>query len=318
MSVTEIAVVIGAALAALLALWALLTFVVGRVVVVPADEFYVTNDWNQNFKRALPPGTHFLLNFRERLVNGEKAPLYTFPSRDSQNKEAQGQLRLKSGAISKRTQFCAPVFTALTQESLHMLVEPLVQFRADLDRAKDLVDVGENFGLALCSRIKQAFTVEFGKREDQELKDELKSVEDSVLKTLQEIETREPLGVVFETISFNFRQDREPHRLRRAVLGPQLGPDVVTSAEGRSPHPEGVAFMEAAEYDVIMNLFTEPDKKMQALLAILEMQTRRDIAEALAKSKQLVVVTAQELGLASSSVQLEAMRAKGLPPAPSR
>ncbi len=45
----------------------------------------------------------------------------------------------------------------------------------------------------------------------------------------------------------------------------------------------------------------------KALLAILEMQTRQNIAEALASSGQLVVVTAQELGLASAGAQRDAV-----------
>ncbi len=75
--------------------------------------------------------------------------------------------------------------------------------------------------------------------------------------------------------------------------------------------------MEASEYDVIMNLFPNPADKKEVLLAILEMQTRRDIAEALARKGQLVVVTAQELGLAGAATQMEALRKAAAPVAPS-
>jgi hypothetical protein len=43
-----------------------------------------------------------------------------------------------------------------------------------------------------------------------------------------------------------------------------------------------------------------------AILALLDMQTRQNIAEALAASGQLVVVTPQELGLISAAAQREA------------
>ena len=44
-----------------------------------------------------------------------------------------------------------------------------------------------------------------------------------------------------------------------------------------------------------------------ALLAMLEMQTRQNIAEALAASGQLMVLTPQELGLVSADAQRSAL-----------
>jgi hypothetical protein len=65
--------------------------------------------------------------------------------------------------------------------------------------------------------------------------------------------------------------------------------------------------------DLLADVFKGRDPaSTQALLAMLEMQTRQNIAEALAGSGQLVVVTAQELGLASATAQRDAVVNAGM------
>ncbi len=62
------------------------------------------------------------------------------------------------------------------------------------------------------------------------------------------------------------------------------------------------------QLDQIGDVFNKRDPaSTAALLALLEMQTRQNIAEALAASGQLIVVTPQELGLVGDVAQREAL-----------
>jgi hypothetical protein len=55
-----------------------------------------------------------------------------------------------------------------------------------------------------------------------------------------------------------------------------------------------------------------------ALMALLEMQTRQNIAEALAASGQLLVLTPQELGLISAAAQRDALARRAVAAQPSQ
>jgi hypothetical protein len=69
----------------------------------------------------------------------------------------------------------------------------------------------------------------------------------------------------------------------------------------------GVLALRPQQIDQLADVFTNRDPaSTAAILSLLEMQTRQNIAEALASSGQLVVVTPQELGLISAAAQREA------------
>lgn len=280
--------------------------------VVHDGEFFELYSPRHGGSRILDKGVHTLWRPSSRIVSGEKAQRYEYPS-------SRGVASLRhpeTGAISLRPQFCEIEFHALTQEPLKMRVRPLVQFRVDRENFHSIRELGDNFGLALTRRIEQAFEVEFGKREDQEITEQIAAVKAAVLKSLNDLESSRHIGIVFEDLNFTFHRADEPHRIRAgAPTGGGSGQATATDGH-RAPHPEGVAFMEASEFDVIMNLFPNVADKKEVLLAILEMQTRRDIAEALARKGQLVVVTAQELGLAGAATQVEALRKTAAPVAP--
>lgn len=254
-------------------------------------------------------GAHHLRG-GEHVVAGARAARFGYPVIAGDGRETTEYLRDEtSGAVSLHPQFCSFRFTALTREPLAMSLQPQVQFAVHPAQFHHLRDIGDKFALALTSRIRQAFEGEVGKREDQGLNEDRVAINETVLEMLRQAEMREPLGIEYKTVTFSFQRDMDPHRSHRS--GGTAGADVTglvsASADG-SGHPSGVAFMEAAEYDVIMNLFSKDEDRKEVLLAILEMQTRRDIAEALARKGQLVVVTAQELGLATKPAQLEAIR----------
>lgn len=275
-----------------------------RVYNVQADETFFIRDWENDFKRGLKKGINVLLDPRESVIRGANKPRYEFPSIDGADNRTTGHLRNeKTGALDLKQQFCAPSFIALTNEPRRMRVDAWVQFKVDSTKLQRIHDLGNSFGRALVKRIENAFSDQFGARKDEEVRKDRHVISEAVLKELVDFEKSKPLGLEFEIIDFEFKEERA------SLRGPgEKGED------GRplSAPGQGVAFMDVADLDAIMNLFTGPER-MRALLAILEMQTRRDIADALTRSGHLVVVTAQELGLAGTAVQLDAMK-KLLPP----
>src|SRR5262249_11520061 len=92
-----------------------------------------------------------------------------------------------------------------------------------------------------------------------------------------------------------------------AAAGAAGAPALVNGA-ARAGRTAGVLALRPQQLDQLADVFNGRDPaSTRALLQILEMQTRQNIAEALANSGQLVVVTAQELGLAGLAAQREAM-----------
>ena len=70
------------------------------------------------------------------------------------------------------------------------------------------------------------------------------------------------------------------------------------------------------QIDQLADVFKNRDPAaLNALMALLDMQTRQNIAEALAASGQLLVLTPQELGLIGAAAQREAL-ARRVAPAP--
>lgn len=303
----QLSIVIGV-LAVLIAL-----YLIGRFHIVPEDETFMIRDWDNDFKYPLKKGPNLLLDPRERVIKGAKQPRFEFPSRDGADNPITGHLcDNRTGKLNLKPQFCAPSLIANTNEPRRMRVDAWVQFRADRPRVGDVHALGHNFGRAMVKRIESAFRTEFAGRKDEKVREDEREIQEAVLKRLLDLEKTKPLGVVFENIDFDFKEERMSFR---GGAPSALG---AASEDGVRPIAapgQGVAFMHFEDFDAIMNLFPT-EERTQALLFILEMQTRRDIAAALANSGQLVVVTAQELGLTSAAVQLDAMKAEMRPPGP--
>jgi hypothetical protein len=118
------------------------------------------------------------------------------------------------------------------------------------------------------------------------------------------------LGINFHTASFSFIEQDE-----FAVSIPGLTPGVAPTPEQaaaidrarQSARAQGVLSLRPQQLDQIADVFKGRDAAgTAALLAMLEMQTRQNIAEALAAAGQLVVVTPNDIGLVGLSAQREA------------
>ncbi|MBC7767274.1 MAG: hypothetical protein H7124_00655, partial [Phycisphaerales bacterium] len=297
------------------ALIAAFGFFVTRYYEARYDRTYMTQN-ERGFARALE-GKVVLWDFEETVVKGPQAPHIDFVALDP----ATGGRRIvrlldpKTGSINLRPQYCAPLaFESVTADSHKVIVEARVQFSLNRKLLKHVYEIQE-FSLALDSRIQSAFRSEIGKRRDEELRASLSEVERAAIEHLRRAETEgdetgEPgmaLGVNFHTANFTYTQPDE------FALGLPLG-GVAANGQPATPaaieaaraamRAQGVLALRPQQIDQLADVFTNRDAaSTAAILTLLEMQTRQNIAEALATSGQLVVVTPQELGLISAAAQ---------------
>lgn len=297
------------------------------------DFTYMTHN-DQGFKRALK-GRGFLIDPEEFIVRGPNAPKIEFVALDP----ATGQRKLapllnqKTGAINLRPQFCVPLpFPGITADDHPVVIEARVQFSLNRDKMFFVYNI-QDFGLALETRIQSAVRAEVGKREDQQLRANLGGVEEAATKRLrqaeedgdEEHEMGIALGVKFHGVSFTYSSAEEYARsgaaptvagVGAAASGP-AGEAAAQAAGGRGAYRPGALSLTPQQLDKLADQFrTQTPQSTAALLAILEMQTRQNIAEALASTGQLIVVTPQELGLAGATVQGQILAREGHSQAP--
>lgn len=298
------------------------------------DRTFMTHD-DRGFKRALH-GRGVLWDWEEAVVKGPDAPHIEFVALDP----ATGQRRAgrlldpRTGSINLRPQYCVPLpFSATTSDAHRMIVEARVQFSLNRDLLKYVYQL-EDFSLALETRIQSAFRAEIGTRPDEVLRGALHEVEAAVIAHLRKAErdgdeAGEPgmaLGVNFHTASFTYMAAEDHFAALSAGMatGPAASGEagaVAQSAARAMARTQGVMALRPQQLDMLADVFKGREAaSTQAVLALLDMQTRQNIAEALAGSGQLVVITAQELGLASATAQRDAMlnaasRTAAAPPA---
>lgn len=300
-------------LAAVLYIWT-------RYYEARADRTFMTHD-DRGYKRALA-GKTVLWDYEESVVRGPTAPHIEFVGLDP---ATGGRRNVKlmdprTGAINLRPHYCAPLpFDAVTLDSHKVIVEARVQFSLNRELLKHVYEIQE-FSFALETRIQSAFRSEIGKRQDEELRRALHDVERNVIEHLRRVEEEgdeagEPgmaLGVRFHTANFTYSQpDEFAATVAPAIaLPPGATPEQQQQAIARAAaqRAQGVLSLRPQQLDQLSDVFKGRDPAATAaILAMLEMQTRQNIAEALAASGQLIVVTPQELGLIGATAQRDAM-----------
>jgi hypothetical protein len=308
---------------------AALIYIVPRYYEARSDRTFMTHD-ERGFKRALK-GKGVLWDWEESIVRGPTAPSIEFVGYDpaSGNRRNVRLLDARSGWINLRPQHCTPrPFTAVTVDAHKVIVEARVMFSLNRDLLKHVYQI-EDFGLALETRIQSAFRAEIGRRHDEELRGSLDSVEMQVLEHLrraeregdEEGEQGMALGVNFHHATFTYVEADELQGGTPFMLGAQ---PAAVGADGQLRQPArggqfaaGVLALNPQHIDKLADKFKgRPAEETKALLAILEMQTRQNIAEALAASGQLIVVTPQELGLIGAAAQRDALAQRLAPQAP--
>ncbi len=298
---------------------AALAYLIWKFYQTRVDFTYMTHN-DQGFKRALK-GRGVIWDIEEFIVKGAGAPKIEFVALDP----ATGQRKLvpllneRTGAVNLRPQFCVPLpFSAITADDHSVVVEARVQFSLNRDKMFFVYNV-QDFGLALETRIQSAIRAEVGKREDQQLRAGLHEVEEGAVKRLRQAEEDGDeaheagiaLGAKFHGVSFTYTAAAE-YAANVATSGaPSVAGLTTGAAEGapaaggaRAQFRAGALSLTPQQVDKLADQFrTQTPQSTAAFLAMLEMQTRQNIAEALASSGQLIVVTPQELGLAGATVQ---------------
>jgi hypothetical protein len=295
-----------------------------------ADRTFMTQD-DRGFKRALE-GKTVLWDYEESVVRGPSAPHIEFVGLDPATGGRRNVKLMdpKTGAINLRPHYCAPLpFEATTSDSHKVIVEARVQFSLNRALLKHVYEIQE-FSFALETRIQSAFRSEIGKRHDEELRGALHEVERAVIDHLRRVEEEgdeagEPgmaLGVRFHTANFTYTQPDE-FSAATIALPPGATPEQQQQAIARAAAQraqgatQGVLSLRPQQIDQLSDAFKGRDPAATAaLLAIFEMQTRQNIAEALAASGQLIVVTPQELGLISAAAQRDAALNRPAAPRP--
>lgn len=302
-------------------------YLVWKFYSTRADFTYMTHN-DQGFKRALK-GRGVIIDPEEFIVRGDGAPSIEFVALDpaSGERKMQALMNKRTGAVNLRPQYCVPLpFGATTADNHSIIVEARVQFSLSRERMFFVYHV-QDFALALETRIQSAVRAEVGKRQDQDLRAALHEVEDLAIKRLRQAEadgdeSHEPgiaLGVNFHTMSFTFSAPDEfaaAHPAGVGVVQPVAGAAPAThGAPGAAAAPAGAPALRGLsrggplslrpqQLDQLADVFRhQTPESSSAILTLLEMQTRQNIAEALAASGQLIVVTPQELGLAGATVQ---------------
>ena len=295
------------------------------------DRTFMTHN-ELGFKRALR-GKGVLWDYEETIVKGPTAPRVEFVALDPATGKRRNArlLDMRTGSVNLRPQYCVPLpFNATTADSHKVIVEARVQFSLNRELLRYVYQL-EDFGLALETRIHSAFRAEIGQRHDEELRSALHEVEAGVVKRLrqgerdgdEEGEEGMALGAVFHTASFTYVEADDP---AASSFGLPVGtaPPPVLDATGapivatrRLSSGQSLLSLTPQHIDRLADAFKGRDPaSTQALLAMMEMQTRQNIAESLAASGQLVVLTPQEMGLFGAAAQQGAMMRRENAPAP--
>lgn len=291
------------------------------------DLTYMTQD-DRGFRRALN-GKVVLWDWEENVVRGPTAPHIEFVALDptTGGRRTVKLMNPRSGAINLRPHYCAPLpFDAVTADSHKIIVEARVQFSLNRELLKHVYEIQE-FSLALESRIQSAFRAEIGKRNDEDLRTSLQEVERGAIDRLRRDEDEGDeagekgmaLGVRFHTANFTYTQPDEFAAPAMAVGGAPLPVNATPEQQAAAralARAAGVLTLRPQQIDQLADVFKNRDPAaLAALLAVMDMQTRQNIAEALAASGQLLVLTPQELGLIGAAAQQDAL-ARRVAPAP--
>ena len=319
-------IMLAGGVAAILVL-AALVYIFTRYYEGRYDRTYMTHN-ERGFRRAIK-GRTVLWDFEELVVKGPSAPRIEFVALDpaTGGRRTVQLLDPRNGSLSLRPQYCVPLpFEAVTADGHKVVVEARVQFSLNRELLKHVYEIQE-FSLALETRIQSAFRSEVGKRHDEVLRASIHEVERGVIEQLRTAEAEgdeagEPgmaLGVNFHSASFSFMQaDEFSGSFGAAGAVVDATPEGAAAMEKARAvaRAQGVLALRPQQLDQIADVFKQRDADLTAaLLALLEMQTRQNIAEALAATGQLVIVTPQELGLFGMAAQREALaRGAGLTP----
>ena len=230
------------------------------------------------------------------VLRDKKAPHITFPAMREKTGEVytRSLVDKNSGRISLMVNTCTPKpFNALTIDGHTLEITAHVVFRLDIERIHIPAQL-DNFGATLSNRIVNLFDNEISRMRDEEVRGRQGEIEASVTKTLREIELNPddqlmagmPLGIKIYEANFSFKDASAQMELDAA------------HAQAKGEGPTGPVWLDVTRIDRLADaLDHRPPEVRDALMRLVELQTRQNIVETLCKSGGLVAFTAKELGL---------------------
>ncbi len=233
--------------------------------------------------------------------------------------------------------FCPRPFIVRTDDARDLRITAFVNFALNADRLGQAFRV-QNFGLVFENRVKQAIRNEIGRRHNEQVQRDLMSINLKVAEVLRDQEAASdiengalgqaiPLGLDVMEVNLELRDlSNEGGRVYTFAPYPGSGdeaapahtpsegdadtpsaPMPAPSGPGQAAHP-GVSAYSQGKLDEILDAFPKDRRPeaVQALLAILEMQTRQNIAEVLGRSGNLLVLSPKDLALTDIMAGLHA------------
>lgn len=283
-----------------------LVYRASRTYDAGAHATYITTKGGDFYGALRAPIT--LWNPAIKVLREKNAPDISFVTHDASGTDYHEKSLVvrRTGEISLRVNICAPrPFISRTSDKRQLRIKARVAFQLDVDRIA-ISSQMQSFGVTLAGRIENLFDNAIGEHEDQEVFAKQSEIEARVLKQLQDIEfpadpnhpTGMPLGIkVYEAV-FSY----EP---------------VSSTAAGETGTRGAMAYARDDLDDLADMLEKADPRTVEMVLRMMEMQTRQNIVEILAKSGGLVAFTAPELGLSERVVERAASGMNIMKPAES-
>jgi hypothetical protein len=291
------------------------------VNVVPGEFTYVVVG-DEGFRRILVR-SEFLWNPFEWIFRGSDVPDLSFTTIE-QGTEKLVQRRLldqQSGKVDLLVHVLHRRFSAKSRDQRTLEVDAKLNFRLDGDLIHYTLEIGD-FGSVLANEVEAAIYMRLSKIDDNEVGKNIDALQIDVLSDLNQIReqlraesksTALPLGVSFIGV-----------KIKVNVLKPSMaGAGGEASASAAESISISVMSYDAEGLDAIQNVFLgkherlgEPLKAANAaILQMLEMHARQSIAQSLIQTGNLVVLTAEELGITRGVVLHDHLsERKQLPP----
>lgn len=290
--VMTILVLIGAVL--LVALLGVLIYRASRTFDANPNHTYVVQSQGEIVGALREPAT--LWDPKMSVLRDKDAPDITYPSRKAQTGEffTRSLVNRRTGRISLTVNTCTPKpFRSMTLDRHQLEITANVVFRLDIERIHICSQL-DNFGATFANRIENLFDNEITSCRDEDIRAQQTLIEQTVTQALRSIEEDTkgdsmlngmPLGIKIYEANFSFKEIDTMAEAQAAHAGP----------EGR---PIGPIWIDQQHIDKLADTLTDrtPDVR-DAVMRMIELQTRQNIVEILAKSGGLVAFTAKELGL---------------------
>ncbi|MFC7290372.1 hypothetical protein [Hirschia litorea] len=290
--VMTILVLIGAVL--LVALLGVLIYRASRTFDANPNHTYVVQSEGEIVGALREPAT--LWDPKMSVLRDKDAPDITYPARKAQTGEfyTRSLVNRRTGRISLTVNTCTPKpFRSITLDRHQLEITANVVFRLDIERIHICSQL-DNFGATLSNRIENLFDNEITSCRDEDIRAQQTRIEQSVTQALRSIEEDAkgdnmlngmPLGIKIYEANFSFSEIDTMAEAQAAHAGP----------EGR---PIGPIWIDQQHIDKLADTLSDRTPEVRdAVMRMIELQTRQNIVEILSKSGGLVAFTAKELGL---------------------